>query len=98
MGKTREHVLSVSAFRCGTEKEAALKPLEEAAEVYGAWQRWVESGDAYRDVREYKKLGEELADCVTACVNLADRAGIRLDRELAVVEEKNHARGRYEHH
>ena len=97
MGKSRsrEHVLSVSAFRCGTEREAALKPLEEAAEVYAAWQRWVESGDTFRDVREYKKLGEELADCVTACVNLADRAGIRLDRELAAVEEKNHARGRY---
>ena len=100
MGKSRsrEYVLPVSPFRCGTEKEAALKPLEEAAEVFGAWQRWVESGDTFRDVREYKRLGEELADCVTACVNLADRAGIRLDRELAAVEEKNHARGRYEHH
>lgn len=95
MGKPREHVLSVSAFRCGTEREAALKPLEEAAEVFGAWQRWVESGDTFRDVREYKRLGEELADCVTACVNLADRAGVRLDRELACVEEKNRRRGRY---
>lgn len=88
-------VLHINTFTHGTPKEAALKPLEEAAEVFGAWQRWVESGDAYRDVREYKRLGEELADCVTACVNLADRAGIRLDRELAAVEEKNHARGRY---
>ena len=89
-----KRTITVSTFRAGTPKEAALKPLEEAAEVFGAWQRWVESGDAYRDVREYKKLGEELADCVTACVNLADRAGIRLDRELAAVEEKNRARGR----
>lgn len=89
-----KRTIAVSTFRAGTPKEAALKPLEEAAEVYAAWQRWVESGDAYRDVREYKRLGEELADCVTACVNLADRAGIRLDRELACVEEKNHARGR----
>ena len=30
--------LEVSPFRMGTGKEAALKPLEEAAEVYGAWQ------------------------------------------------------------
>ena len=91
-----KRTITVDTFRAGTPKEAALKPLEEAAEVYGAWQRWVESGDAYRDVREYKRLGEELADCVTACVNLADRAGIRLDRELAVVEEKNRRRGRYQ--
>lgn len=31
-------IMAVRTFRHGTDKEAALKPLEEAAEVYSAWQ------------------------------------------------------------
>jgi len=92
----KTHTITVHAFRCGTEKEAALKPLEEAAEVYGAWQRWQQSASPYPDIREYAELSEEIADCIQACVNLADRAGIKLDHALAAVEEKNRRRGRYQ--
>lgn len=30
--------MAVRTFRHGSDKDAALKPLEEAAEVYSAWQ------------------------------------------------------------
>ena len=32
--------LEVNSFEFGTSKEAALKPLEEAAEAFGAWQTY----------------------------------------------------------
>lgn len=53
-------------------KEQALKPLEEAAEVFGAWQNWNEtksSGDAVRVI-------DEITDTIQACVNLASAMGI----------------------
>lgn len=31
--------LEVNTFSLGSDKDAALKPLEEAAEVFAAWQR-----------------------------------------------------------
>ena len=34
----KEYDLTVRPFVMGGPKEAALKPLEEAAEVFGAWQ------------------------------------------------------------
>ena len=52
-------------------KEQALKPLEEAAEVFGAWQEWEETksaGDAVRVI-------DEIADTIQACVNLASALG-----------------------
>ena len=52
-------------------KEQALKPLEEAAEVFGAWQEWNETksaGDAVRVI-------DEIADTIQACVNLASALG-----------------------
>lgn len=52
-------------------KEQALKPLEEAAEVFGAWQEWEETksaGDAVRVI-------DEIADTIQACVNLASAMG-----------------------
>lgn len=90
--------LRVRTFECGTEKEAATKPMEEAAEVYGAWQ-------FVRDASEQQNslmlalwgdsLADELADCVTACCNLAARHGIDLQAAIGRVEEKNRKRGRY---
>ena len=34
--------ITVHTFKFGTDKEVALKPLEEAAEVYAAWQRAIQ--------------------------------------------------------
>ena len=99
--------LEVHPFRADcTDKDAAVKVLEEAAEVYGAWQTvaWVEektsfghpakSGDVVR--RHFAdELADEIADFVTACCNLAARNGIDLQTALDRVRAKNEERGRY---
>lgn len=100
-----EVTVTVRPFLMGTGKEAALKPLEEAAEAFGAWQDVDGCGspspDCGRcevagvcDLRE--ALADELADCVTACCNLAARHGIDLQEALGRVERRNRERGRYE--
>ncbi len=66
------------------DKEQALKPLEEAAEVFGAWQG---SGDDVLD---------EVADCIQACCNLAAALGcddLRPYQERCT--RRNRERGRY---
>lgn len=76
--------LTVNPFHMGSSKEAALKPLEEAAEVFGAWQ-----------MDDEDLLALEIADCITACANLADRYGLDLQTALDAVEKHNRERGRY---
>lgn len=84
-----------------TNKEAAVKVLEEAAEVFGAWQTLDsvrKSPNPIVAVREDEcahYLADELADCITACCNLADRYGIDLQAALDRVEKHNRERGRY---
>ena len=94
--------LEVNPFRMGTDKEAALKPLEESAEIFGAWQeleRWEKhvmySGITVSDVLVFSRFACEIADCVTACCNLAERHGIDLQEALDAVEDRNRDRGRY---
>ena len=72
-----------------TGKQRALKPLEEAAEIFGAWQS---SWDP--------NAIDEIADCIQACVNLAEATGItpgRLQEAIMRVQRKNERRGRYGH-
>lgn len=112
--------LQVRPFVRDDDKAAALKPLEEAAEVYGAWQQFVmvDKPPDCRDEepceecwqrafcwtfnhpeeyeREKKRLGNEIADTITACVNLAQRYGIDLRLALERVERANKNRGRYD--
>lgn len=95
--------LRVRTFRADcTDKEAAMKVLEEASEAREAWAAF----DAVREspnplvaVAEamcYRDLADELADCITACCNLADRHGIDMQAALDRVERKNRERGRYD--
>lgn len=60
-----ETTITVRTFRMGTDKEAALKPLEEAAEVFGAWQ-----DAAYTCDESFLKNGccstDSLAPCTAA--------------------------------
>lgn len=70
-------------------KEQALKALEEAAEVFGAWQRY--GADDWKDV-----LLDEIADTIQACCNLAASLGVTdMTPHLARCEERNLRRGRY---
>lgn len=80
-------------------KEQALKVLEEAAEIFGAWQvLWdaVEGTSEKRVHSARESLLAEIADTVTACCNLAASLNVTdLTPHLAACEEKNRRRGRY---
>lgn len=72
-------------------KEQALKPLEEAAEAFGAWQNHQVSGDeSYRC-----QVISECADTIQAAVNLAASMGCRdMTKPIHECWRRNHARGR----
>jgi len=102
---SEEIKLTIHPFRMGTDKEAALKPLEEAAEVYASWQEVDGCGSPEQcseqcevlnvcDVRV--EFADELADVIQATCNLADRYGIDLQAAMERCEERNRKRGRYE--
>jgi len=59
MSKPGITALTVRTFEYGTPKETALKPLEEAAEVYGAWQKW----DAYTPRDSCREAGYPQCNC-----------------------------------
>ena len=74
------------------DKEQALKVVEEAAEVFSAWEQW----SSVRDEGIRDMLVGELADCVTACANLAAALGVYdLARAVKEAEVRNEERGRY---
>lgn len=90
--------LEFDTFVMGTDKEAALKPLEEAAEVFGAWQVYDTTHEDKNTVMEQwliLDVADELADVVQAACNLAARYGIDLDAAMERCRERNHRRGRY---
>ena len=74
------------------DKAQALKVVEEAAEVFSAWEAWASVEDeGIRDM-----LVGEIADCVTACANLAAALGVYdLARAVKEAEVRNEERGRY---
>lgn len=79
------------------DKAQALKVLEEAAEVFSAWQEL----EKYKDypsnhIYEESDLINEIADVIQACVNLISAYGIT-DFEVAMTncEKRNRKRGRY---
>lgn len=82
------------------DKEQALKVLEEAAEVFGAWQAWDNEGCEWLTNSVFEraaldKLMDECADVVQAVANLAKACGcddMRL--HLMDCEDRNRKRGR----
>ena len=92
--------ITVHPFRSGTVKEAARKPSEEAIEVYAAWELMLREQVDQHSSQLSKTLStidlaDEIADTVTACVNLAHRYGLDLQAAIDRVEERNRERGRY---
>ena len=84
-----------------TSKEQACKVLEEAAEVFGAWQsvddverNWTLLGEDSN--WHLPDLADEIADVIQAACNLAYRYGIDVSSAMQRCEERNRARGRYE--
>ncbi len=96
--------LTVRPFEMGTEKEAALKPLEEASEAYSAWQEIDGCGspeqcrncDLPNPCESIFALADEIADTIQASCNLAARYGIDLQAAMERCERRNRGRGRYE--
>lgn len=91
---TTEYTIGVKPFDIGTDKEAALKPLEEAAEAFGAWQEYKAEGTAYAR----KSVVYECCDVIQATANLLHHIGADNDEVAYMmrnVTESNRSRGRY---
>ena len=74
------------------DKAQALKPIEEAAEVFGAWQTWVDGGECKCD---YKALIGECADVIQATCNLLDALDVvDMEQHMEECRARNEARGR----
>lgn len=79
------------------DKVQALKPLEEAAEAFGAWQLLqtakTVSETAVEDAR--RRVVEECADVIQAAVNLAAAMGVEdMSAAMLACYRRNHERGR----
>lgn len=79
------------------DKAQTLKVLEEAAEVFGAWQLMRDTVESGLNAKyEKADLIDEIADTIQACCNLAAALGVYdLTPYLARCEERNRERGRY---
>ena len=95
------YLLNLRTFReVRDDKAQALKPLEEAAEVFGAWQeldsmRSSPFLSAWRDMRD--DLIDECLDTVQATVNLLAAVGAtqgEVDAAIRRMDERNCERGR----
>lgn len=79
------------------DKAHALKPLEEAAEVFGACQDYERSLgiDDYIDKLRRGKLLDECADVIQATLNLVAALGVEDFRPwMDACEQRNRERGR----
>lgn len=104
---TRVKLASVRTFPgVKPTKAQALKVLEEAAEVFGAWQQHDGASRIFTDASESSAMAmanlehdllDEIADTIKACCNLASALGVTdLTPYLARCEERNRRRGRYD--
>lgn len=86
---SRHYSIGVDTFPSAANTKAqALKPLEEAAEVFGAWQQ----GDRFA-------VMDEVADTIQACCNVLaalDVTQAELNIAMIRCRMRNTSRGRYE--
>jgi hypothetical protein len=98
---TDGYLLNLRTFReVRDDKAQALKPLEEAAEVFGAWllHDGVRQSQIMTARRAYRQdLIDECMDTVQAVVNLLDAEGFTqedVDAAIGRCNERNRGRGR----
>ena len=80
------------------DKAQALKPLEEAAEVFGAWQMWDGMRELSSPVGDWERdhMLNECADVIQAVCNLLSALGVDdMTDAMAACEQRNRERGRY---
>ena len=94
------YLLNMRVFNdVGDSKGQALKPLEEAAEVFGAWQARHNMRSAPRDAcgAFRRDLIDECVDTVQATANLLAAIGTtqgEVDAAIKRMDERNGNRGR----
>lgn len=98
---TDGYLLNLRAFReVRDDKAQALKPLEEAAEIFGAWQ---ECDDMRRSPMMTVRRGlrndliDECLDTVQAVANMLAAVGAtqgEVDAAIMRMDERNEGRGR----
>lgn len=95
------YLLNMRVFRkVEDSKHQALKPLEEAAEIFGAWQELDSMRNspflsAWRDMRD--DLIDECLDTVQAVANMLAAVGAtqgEVDAAIMRMDERNEGRGR----
>lgn len=96
---SEKYTIEVTAFDIGKPKDKALKPLEEAAEAFGAWQAFTSADcKAERLTHTRSDIVYECCDVIQATVNLLYYLGANEDEVafmMRKVTENNRARGRY---
>ena len=94
------YLLNLRTFReVRDDRAQALKPLEEAAEVFGAWQARYNMRFASRDAQGafLDDLIDECMDTVQAVANLLAAVGAtqgEVDAAIRRMDERNCERGR----
>ena len=94
------YLLNMRAFNdVSDSKGQALKPLEEAAEVFGAWQKCDDMRYATMTIREAfrEDLIDECVDTVQAAANMLAAVGAtqgEVDAAIERMDERNGDRGR----
>lgn len=94
------YVLNMRVFNeVKDSKGQALKPLEEAAEVFGAWQKCDDTRYATTTIRWVFREGliDECMDTVQAVANLLAAVGAtqgEVDAAIKRMDERNWDRGR----
>lgn len=96
----KTYVIKVEPFTKFVEPKAqALKPLEEAAEVFGAWQTSGIDGARSITPEMREDIVYECFDTIQSCVNLMESLGTtdaELEEAARKVYENNIERGRYD--
>ena len=77
------------------DKAQALKVIEEAAELFAAWQAWKKEAHMFGKPQLYDAMVEEAADVVQALANFLAGLGVEdIRRAMADCMERNEQRGR----
>lgn len=94
------YLLNMRVFnKVNDDKHQALKPLEEAAEIFGAWQARYDMRFAPRDAcgAFRRDLIDECVDTVQAAANMlaaVDATQGEVDAAIKRMDERNGNRGR----
>lgn len=96
-GTPASYAFVAQPFVIGTEKSRMLKPLEEAAEVFGAWQEM----DRVQSRMRRSDVIYECCDTIQAVANALASLGVtqaEVNKAFTRVHEHNEDRGRYGDH